>query len=171
VAIEPSFRALGPGDLKALDGLLTDNDLPQIVRHFNPFPMSSATAQFIACGEHKDRYFGAFVDGRLVGLAMLRGWDDGYIVPSFGIVVDHRFHGCGIGSQLTDFAISEAVRLGCSQVRLSVYASNVQAYRIYVARGFHEISRESVHCFPEPEEKIVMIKDLVEPASGTVYLG
>jgi len=91
---------------------------------------------------------------------MLRGWDEGYSIPSFGILVDHRFHNCGVGTRMTQFAIAEALGLGCEQVRLSVYASNEVALRLYGSLGFEERARKSVLVMGQPDEKIIMVKDL-----------
>ena len=81
-----AIREIGPEDRAELARFLEENDRPEIVRTFNPFPMTAATAERIAAAPRRDRYYGAFDDGRLVALSMLRGWDEGYDVPSFGIV-------------------------------------------------------------------------------------
>jgi ribosomal protein S18 acetylase RimI-like enzyme len=49
-------------------------------------------------------------------------------------------------------------------VRLSVYASNDAALRIYVRRGFLEISREPVEVLGVQDERIVMLSSLDMPA-------
>ena len=48
-------------------------------------------ARLLAARE-RDVYSGMFWRGELVGFLMLRGWDAGYEVPSFGLVVgaEHR---------------------------------------------------------------------------------
>jgi glycosyltransferase involved in cell wall biosynthesis/GNAT superfamily N-acetyltransferase len=158
----PSFRALGPGDRDVLARFLERNDVPEVTGHFHPFPMTSDSAEEIALRAGNDRYFGAFVRGRLVGLSMLRGWEDGFDVPSFGIVVDRTSHGQGIGSVLTDFTLDRAPWFGCEQVRLSVYASNEQAHRMYLTRGFEEIERQPVSRNGESDERIVMVKRLTQ---------
>jgi glycosyltransferase involved in cell wall biosynthesis/ribosomal protein S18 acetylase RimI-like enzyme len=159
---QPLLRALGPSDQEVLARFLERNDVPEITGHFHPFPMSSDSAEEIVLRAGDDRYFGAFAEGRLVGLSMLRGWNEGFDVPSFGIVVDHASHGQGIGSLLTDFTLDRAPWLGTEQVRLSVYASNERAHRMYVARGFEEIEREPVSRDGSADERIVMVKELTE---------
>ena len=91
---------------------------------------------------------------------MLRGWDEGFQIPSFGIIVDYRYHGLGLGRRMTEFAIEEARRLNCSRVRLSVYESNDRALCLYRSLGFEEISREAVVVHGSPDIKIVMVKGL-----------
>jgi ribosomal protein S18 acetylase RimI-like enzyme len=83
-----------------------------------------------------------------------------YSTPSFGLLVDRRFQRRGIGTRMTEFTISDAVALRCPQVRLSVYASNNVALHIYESLGFEEQAREPVLVMDQPDERIVMLKDL-----------
>jgi GNAT superfamily N-acetyltransferase len=154
------FQEIGPMHYQALASFLRDNNLPSVLRTFNPFPMTDETAIRIALGSHEDHYYGAFLNGDVVGLSMLRGWDEGYSVPSFGIVIERRLHNRGIGAQLTEFTIGEARRLGCDRVRLSVFASNLAAIRVYAAKGFVESHREAVLLAGVPDEKIIMFRAL-----------
>lgn len=153
-----TFRQVEPGDLEALAAFFQGNDIPRVTRQFHPFPMTEATAILIAREVHKDRYFGAFAGGAMVGFSMLRGWDGGYETPSFGIVVDHRRCGAGIGGRLTDFVLAEAARGGVTQVRLSVYASNKPAIPLYLSRGFVEFGRDPVIVGGERDERIIMLR-------------
>jgi ribosomal protein S18 acetylase RimI-like enzyme len=127
---------------------------------FDPFPLTPETARRLSNGPTLDRYYVACVDDTIVALSMLRGWDEGYDVPSFGIMVDPEWHGRGVGSELTDFTISAARGLCCAAVRLTVYAENVQAATMYRRRGFLEVSRETVERGWGSDERIVMVKQL-----------
>ena len=143
---ELELRTLEPGDAEPLSRFFVRNNVAEVLQHFHPFRLTSDRAQRIAAHTGRDRYYGAFAGGEVVGMSMLRGWDEGYEVPSFGVAVDHRHHGRGIGSQLTDYAIDQARELGCAQVRLSVYASNRVAYRMYEERGFVEVEHTRSRC-------------------------
>lgn len=155
-----TIRPVRDTDYEALSGLFEENNIPEVVRHFNPFPLTRQTAYKIANTSQLDRYYVALWNGRIVGLCMLRGWDDGFEIPSFGIFVDYRYHGLGVGRQMTEFGIAETQRLDCHAVRLSVYASNTRAVNLYISLGFKEISREPVLVTGEPDAKIIMVKDL-----------
>ncbi len=87
---------------------------------------------------------------------MLRGWDEGFAVPSFGIVIDNDWRGRGVGSGLTDFTLDEARSLGSPGVRLSVYSSHLSAVRLYAERGFVETRRETVQT-PFGEDAIIVM--------------
>lgn len=149
-----------PEDYEPLKVFLSENDQASITHYFHPFRLDADTAHLIARTAHLDRYYVARVTGNIVGFCMLRGWDKGYVIPSFGAFVDYRHHGQGIGRALTEFSIAEATRLGCTKMRLSVYASNVRALALYRALGFEEIDRKSCLLDGLPDENIIMMKDL-----------
>jgi glycosyltransferase involved in cell wall biosynthesis/GNAT superfamily N-acetyltransferase len=157
---EVELRKLGPDDSDALVRFFVRNNLPEVMTHFHPFQLSPDNARQIARHRGRDAYFGAFEDGEVLGMSMLRGWDEGYEVPSFGVVVDVRHHGRGLGSKLTDFAIEQARELGSERVRLSVYSSNQVAHRMYEVRGFVEQERTEVQLPNGSDERIVMVKEL-----------
>ena len=152
------FRELTPGDAPALGDLLAANDTPAVTSTFDPFPMTHESAAELLHEGTEDRFFGAFVEARLVALAMLRGWDEGFEIPSFGIFVDRSFHGQGIGGGLTSWTIEQARATGASAVRLSVYESNPNAKRLYEWLGFIEVSRTAVERATGADERIVMSK-------------
>lgn len=162
-------RTAEPADEDALGVFLEQNDDSETVRHFNPFPLEPATAERLVDAERDDRFYVLELADDLVGLMMLRGWDEGYEVPSFGVLVDRGHRDRGLGRFLTDFAIAESRRLGCPAIRLSVYGDNDRARAIYESRGFEEVERESVTVDDESRERIVMRRPLgaeTKEASG-----
>jgi ribosomal protein S18 acetylase RimI-like enzyme len=152
-----TFRELGPHDAGSLGALFEANDIPGVVDHFDPFPLTHAIAAELTDPGRKDRFYGAFLEDRLVGFSMLRGWDEGYEVPSFGVLVDRVHYGSGIGSRLTDFTLEQARALSSPRVRLSVYGTNERAYAMYARKGFVEESRAQVGRRLGPDERIVMV--------------
>jgi ribosomal protein S18 acetylase RimI-like enzyme len=155
-------RSTRPTDVLALTDFLARNDRPEITRTFHPFPLTAATAALIVQTNRKDRFFVAEAGRTLVGLAMLRGWDEGYVVPSFGIVIDHARRGTGIGQQLMRFTIDQAVRMDVDRVRLTVYASNQRGLALFQRIGFREVSRHDVVVCGEQDEKVTMMLRLVQ---------
>lgn len=154
------FRALVPSDATSVATFFARCRDHAEMAFFHPFPLTQETAHQLACEPRLDRYYVADVAQAVVGLSMLRGWDEGYEVPSFGVMVDPRWHSRGVGSRLTDFTIAAASELGCESVRLSVYSGNMRATSMYVRRGFLEVSREQVVRDWGPDERIVMVKQL-----------
>jgi ribosomal protein S18 acetylase RimI-like enzyme len=132
-------RLLQPSDAAALGDFLVAAaaDAPT-AELFHPHPL---TREFAAelCGKLpaiKDRYFALFVGGKVAGYAMLRGWDEGYKVPSFGICVHPALQNAGVGHVLTTFGIEESRRAGAEKVRLTVYKRNERAAHLYAKYGF-----------------------------------
>lgn len=155
----PAFRALGPSDAEALSRFFERNDRAEITGAFDPFPLTTATAHDLLARARHDRFYGAFTDdGELVAFSMLRGWDEGYEVPSFGIFVDHARHGMGLGAWTLDRTLEAADEIGAPAVRLSVYAGNPVAARLYRSRGFEEVERAVVRRAEGTDERIVMLR-------------
>ena len=132
------IRQLRSHDAQAL-GVLFDElrDDPASV-HFHPHPFTHDAALRIAerRGIRRDAYFGAFLDGRLIGYGMLRGWDEGYDIPSFGVAVRVHNRGMGIGRRLLRHAISIARRRRAPSVMLKVHPANANAKVLYETEGF-----------------------------------
>jgi ribosomal protein S18 acetylase RimI-like enzyme len=143
-----------------LEALFERNAVPEIMVSFDPFPLTRERARRIAIEPRRDRYYVAIESDRLLGMSMLRGFDEGYEIPSFGVFVDRDTHGRGIGRRLTAWTIEEARRIGAPSVRLSVYVENDRALAIYRSLGFLEQEREVVARAGGPSEKLVMRLDL-----------
>ena len=86
--------------------------------------------------DRKDLYCAAFLGDRLVGYGMLRGWDEGYSVPSFGVAVGATYRGRGIGRDLLLYAIDYARKRGASTMMLKVHLDNPGARHLYESEGF-----------------------------------
>lgn len=147
-------------DYQKLAQFFEDNSMPEVTRYFHPFSLTLQTATYIALTNHTDRYYIAVRDELIVGLCMLRGWDEGFDIPSFGILVDYRYRRLGLGRQMTEYAVDAAISLKCTAIRLSVYASNSAAISLYESLGFREIHRDTVIVAGQQDQKIVMTKEL-----------
>lgn len=133
------IRLLDAGDLDALaeffERVSSDE---QTARFFQPFPLTADQARAIveAAESGPNLFAGAFEADRIVGFAMLRGFDEGYPSPAFGLCVDPGARGRGIGGALVEWAASEAARIGAPAVVLKVSDDNVDARRLYESHGF-----------------------------------
>ncbi len=72
----------------------------------------------------------------VLGYGMLRGWDDGWKIPSLGIALDPRIRGNGTGEMLMHFLHAAARRRGATKVRLKVYPDNRTAIALYKKLGY-----------------------------------
>jgi ribosomal-protein-alanine N-acetyltransferase len=105
-------------------------------RHFHPHPLDDEEAENRASYAGKDLYY-ILVEGRSVlGYGMLRGWDEGYEIPSLGIAVHPSARGMGIGRALMGFLHASARLRGARQVRLKVHRDNISAMTLYKDLGY-----------------------------------
>jgi ribosomal-protein-alanine N-acetyltransferase len=154
------FEPVGRAHLDGLVALFERNAIPAVTALFDPFPLNAAEARRIALEPRQDAFYLAASGELLLGFSMLRGFDEGYEIPSFGIFVDHESHGQGIGRELTAWTIEQARQRGCPAVRLTVYAGNSAARQLYESLGFLEQERHLSHQNKaRPDEKIVMRLD------------
>jgi ribosomal protein S18 acetylase RimI-like enzyme len=105
---------------------------------FHPHPLTAEQAQTLcrAASETRDGYYIAEYAGRIVGYSMLRGWDEGYEVPSWGGAVHPALRDAGIGKQLLVHAVAESQSRGAKRMRLTVYKSNTRGVHVYGKIGF-----------------------------------
>ena len=130
------FRRLRPVDADALGALFERNDVPAVTDLFCPFPLTRATAHQLLRDGCKDLFFGLFHGGQLTAFSMLRGFDEGYAIPSFGLLVDRPQQRRGYGRALLRHTCRYADRAAVARVRLTVFLDNPGARALYEAEGF-----------------------------------
>ncbi len=141
--MRPTLRLtlLRPDDEGALLDLFVANDLPEVTRYFDPFPLDAATAARLSSYGGPDLYWGVWESTSLVGLAMVRGWDGGHPQRAYGLLVDHRQHGRGIGVEATRLMLAELHVRGHDAVRARVHEDNEASLRMLRTNGFADIGR------------------------------
>ncbi len=133
------LAAIGPDDAHDLceffEVLASDPDTPRL---FHPHPLTRAYAHAFCArvAGLRDGYFLAWYAGRIVAYWMLRGWDEGYAVPSFGVAVHPMARGLRLGAVALEHAIQISRERGATKVRLTVYRSNDRAQQVYRRFGF-----------------------------------
>ncbi len=127
-------------------------------RYFHPHPLTPGFAADLCrrIPGMKDRYFVAELARRVVGYAMLRGWDEGYAAPSFGGCVHPRLRGAGLGHILLDACVNESRDARATSLRLTVARGNEAGIHLYRKFGF------DLH--PKDAENLMGLLDLVGPA-------
>lgn len=130
------MRRFEPGDRQALaalfDGVLGD----PTAANYNPHPFTEGQAALIAGYRGNDVYLGAWVKGVLAGYGMLRGWDQGYAVPSLGIYVAPAHRGTGLAKRIMHALRAMAEMRDAPSIRLRVREDNAIARRLYEACGY-----------------------------------
>lgn len=108
-----------------------------IKEFFHPHPFNKSYAEKISGYKGKDFYFIALDKINIIGYAMLRGWDDGYEIPSFGICIHPDSQGRGVGRKMTEYAIDYCKKKKSPKLMLKVYKNNNAAYKLYKGLNFY----------------------------------
>ena len=87
-------------------------------RSFHPHPFDAVEAQRRASYTGNDEYHVATDDKTIVAYGMLRGWDEGYEIPSLGIAVHPEWQGRGLGRRMMVHLHEVATTRGANRVRL-----------------------------------------------------
>jgi ribosomal protein S18 acetylase RimI-like enzyme len=130
-----AIRAVGPTEASALADLLGRID----TTYFRPHPMTPEQADRIANLAGRDVYLVGFADGVPVVYGMLRGWDEGYPVPSLGIGVRRDMERRGYGRAMMARLHEIARERGAAHVRLRVHPDNRGAAALYRELGYVEV--------------------------------
>jgi len=141
------IRMLSPEDapdLGAFFELLACDLDTQTFFHPHPLTQESARAICLKAVTGRDRYFVARWESAIIGYSMLRGWDEGYAVPSFGGCVHPELRSAGIGGEILKHAIQQSKQSPAPRLRLTVYKQNAPAIRLYRNIGF-EFSDKNDH--------------------------
>jgi [ribosomal protein S18]-alanine N-acetyltransferase len=105
-------------------------------RFFYPHPLTADEAARICAYSGNDCYYLLIENEDVIGYGILRGWDEGYEIPSLGIAIDPRLQGGGLGRFLMGFLHLAASRRGAERVRLKVFENNLQAVALYRSIGY-----------------------------------
>lgn len=119
-----SIRPLEPTDAAAISAFMRSQSA-EYLRFFYAFGADeSAIAEMLSAAE-TDVYSGVFWQGNLAGIFMLRGWDAGYDVPSFGVLIDEKCRG-GAFMRLTLDVAKLICRLsGAKRLMAKIHPDNV----------------------------------------------
>lgn len=129
-------RLVGPEDAEALGQLFERFRAQGVETFFHPHPMTMSEGAKRASYAGKDAYCVAETGGSLIGYGMLRGWDEGYEVPSLGIAIESAAQGCGVGRRLMEFLHKTARDRGAKKIRLRVHPQNTRAVALYKSMNY-----------------------------------
>ena len=162
--IEVDIRALRGADSDKLGtffkALAKDAETLQF---FHPHPLTDEYAKELCARVESisDRYFIATQNDEIVGYSMLRGWDEGYAVPSFGACVHPECRNAGLGKRMLAHAIDQSQIKGATKLRLTVFKANQRAVNLYRRFGFafvdKEHSRVSWHARPSTTKRLIRL--------------
>jgi [ribosomal protein S18]-alanine N-acetyltransferase len=103
---------------------------------FHPHTLTREEASRRCCYRGPDLYYAATCSGEVAAYGLLRGWEQGYEVPSLGIAVSPSYRGRGLARPFMVFLHAAAHLRGAPSIRLTVYESNVKAKELYRSLGY-----------------------------------
>lgn len=103
---------------------------------FHPHPFDPREARRICTYAGRDLFFALDAAGEFHGYGMLRGWDEGYAIPSLGIYVAPTLRGSGAACLLMQHLHLAARLSGAPSIRLRVYPDNAAAVALYGSLGY-----------------------------------
>ena len=133
------LRALTAKDAPAVSKWLQSQSR-DYVHFFRPFKFDEESIRVVLAAAKQDVLMGMYwreaQDERLIGFYMLRGWDAGYQVPAYGVLIDERYRGLGL--EMVSLEASKIVcRLrGAPRMMLKMHPDNCSAGGIARKSGF-----------------------------------
>lgn len=105
---------------------------------FHPHPFTSKYARTLCESEGQDIYIFFLKNEEILGYGMLRGWDNGYKIPSLGIFIRKRYRGQGIAIQCMNLLHKKAIERKSTCIQLSVHKKNFIAIMLYKKCGYQQ---------------------------------
>jgi [ribosomal protein S18]-alanine N-acetyltransferase len=132
----PTCRLVHSDDVSALGRLFERLRRQGVEKFFHPHPLTQEAAAQRAAYAGKDVYCVLQIGRELTGYGMLRGWDEGFEIPSLGLAIDSGQQGQGYGRCLMEYLHGIARQRGAKRIRLRVYPDNVRAVTLYRSLGY-----------------------------------
>jgi GNAT superfamily N-acetyltransferase len=132
---------LNPEMKQALTSFFVDVAKDDYARYYHPYSLTPESAEELCALSGEDLHYVLIDSQTILGHGMLRGWDEGYSVPSLGIVIHPDAAHKGLGSMFVRFLHSAAWAKGCTKIRLAVYKDNVPALKMYKKLGYTFVSK------------------------------
>lgn len=121
-----TIRPLQTEDAAALSLMLRAQP-PRYARFFYAFGFDESDIAGILRARRLDVYSGIFLKDELAGFFMLRGWDAGYEVPAFGVLIDVKQRGRGLMKLALDIAKLISRLRGAPRLMAKIHPDNVSA--------------------------------------------
>ncbi len=115
---------------------------PAYARFFHPFGFDEETLREVLGGRRSDVYTGMYWGGRLIGFFMLRGWDQGFEVPSHGVLVDEKHSGHGLATLTLRMAKAVCKLRQSPRLMIKVHPDNQTAKKLYEGARFTMTGRD-----------------------------
>ncbi len=113
---------------------------PAYLQFFHPFDFDEETLAGLALRTKRDLWFTISIESGdgfvLAGFYMLRGVDEGFADPMYGIFIAENFAGNGLARLALAHAEAQCRLNGWTRLLLKTDQENARAYPIYESAGF-----------------------------------
>jgi RimJ/RimL family protein N-acetyltransferase len=123
-------RSLEVEDAAALSAMLKAQS-QTYTRFFNPFNFDWETIASLLAKRSLDVFMGMYWQAELRGFFMLRGWDEGFEVPAYGVLIDEKYGGYALAQLSLRMAKSICKLRGATRMLLKVHTDNEAARALY----------------------------------------
>lgn len=137
-----SIRPLRIEDAPALSIWLQAQP-PAYARFFRPFGYDETAIADALTRQGQDVFMGLFWREQVVGFFMLRGWNEGYDVPAFGILIDEQYRGYGLEMAALDTAKVICRLRNVSRLMIKMHPDNISAKGVARKTGFVQTGVEA----------------------------
>src|SRR4028119_1389937 len=134
---ELTIRPLKAEDAADLSSLLSGQS-PAYMRFFTPFNFDYPSIANLLAEQGTDVFMGMYWQERLIGFFMLRGWNSGYEIPSYGVLIDEKYSGYGLTRLSLKLAKSICKLRRVHRLMLKVNTHNLIAKRLFEEAGFNQ---------------------------------
>lgn len=147
MSVYPYIRLLQSSDSKQIAKLLENAEF-SYSQFFNPFAFDSSVIEEKIGLAHNDVFFGLELaltkdNCDLIGFFMLRGLDEGYEFPMYGVFITENWKNKGLGRLSLFYAESYCKVNQLKKLLLKVHRSNLPALNLYLSSGFRVASYDS----------------------------
>lgn len=104
--------------------------------YFHPHAGDEESLRTIARNAGDDLYYLFVRGGDVLAYGLLRGWNEGFEMPSLGIAVQPSMRGSGLGRLMMEYLETMARLRGAQSIRLRVHKDNTVAREMYARRGY-----------------------------------
>ncbi len=135
------FRLLPEHASELAAALRADADDYQ--QYFIPFSFEADSLHERLEAARADRYWGLRCGDTLAGFFMLRGFDEGYKRPAYGVYITRPFARKGLASLTLRYCISWCRLNAVEALMLKVHPDNTPARTMYEREGFRFLEVDS----------------------------
>lgn len=135
-----SIRQLEATDAAAISAFMRSQS-SEYLRFFYAFGSDESAIAEILSASEMDVYSGVFWQANLVGVFFLRGWDAGYEIPSFGVLIDEKHRGNAFLHLTVDTAKLICRLSGIKQYMVKIHPDNTALRNVH-RMGFYQTGVE-----------------------------